>query len=213
MIPLDCALIVGPPGCRGCGGTLKGRRRVWCSEACETTWLQHHYWAFARLAALRRDGWTCCRCGYVAWQEVPSNVLGGRHEEAATRAPDLADWARAFGYRARAGRFRWETAYEAIPEAIEDLVRREHDQYLRTLRRRHASGYESRHPLEVNHRDPRRGRGYQAGCHNHLDKLETLCHPCHVDETTRQIRGLPGWRQDPRPMAEIEGRGRQGILL
>ncbi len=40
--------------------------------------------------------------------------------------------------------------------------------------------------LEVNHRVPRRGRGYHAGCHHHLDGLETLCHRCHVAETNAQ---------------------------
>lgn len=42
--------------------------------------------------------------------------------------------------------------------------------------------------LQVNHIDPRVGRGYGFGCHNHLSNLETLCHPCHVDETNRQRR-------------------------
>lgn len=40
--------------------------------------------------------------------------------------------------------------------------------------------------LEVNHIDPRVGRGYLWGCHNHLANLETLCHGCHVVETKRQ---------------------------
>ncbi len=40
--------------------------------------------------------------------------------------------------------------------------------------------------LEVNHIDPRVGRGYGFGCHNHLVNLETLCHPCHVEVTNRQ---------------------------
>lgn len=40
--------------------------------------------------------------------------------------------------------------------------------------------------LEVNHVVPRRGRGYHAGCHHHLDELETLCHRCHVSETNAQ---------------------------
>lgn len=40
--------------------------------------------------------------------------------------------------------------------------------------------------LEVNHIVPREGRGYGWGCHHHLSNLETLCHPCHVAETTRQ---------------------------
>jgi hypothetical protein len=40
--------------------------------------------------------------------------------------------------------------------------------------------------LEVNHKDPLVGHGYHNGCHHHLDKLETLCHDCHVTETNRQ---------------------------
>ncbi len=42
--------------------------------------------------------------------------------------------------------------------------------------------------LEVNHREPRIGQGYHNGCHNHQENLETLCHPCHVAETTAQFR-------------------------
>lgn len=48
---------------------------------------------------------------------------------------------------------------------------------------------------EVNHRDPREGRGYGPGCHNHQDNLEVLCHDCHAAETTRQRRS----RIPPRP--------------
>lgn len=40
--------------------------------------------------------------------------------------------------------------------------------------------------LEVNHIEPRVGRGYNSGCHHHLTNLETLCHHCHVAETKRQ---------------------------
>lgn len=42
--------------------------------------------------------------------------------------------------------------------------------------------------LEVNHIEPRAGRGYNSGCHHHLTNLETLCHACHVVETKRQGR-------------------------
>lgn len=42
--------------------------------------------------------------------------------------------------------------------------------------------------LEVNHIVPRNGAGYQTGCWHHLDGLETLCHKCHVAETTAQRR-------------------------
>lgn len=40
--------------------------------------------------------------------------------------------------------------------------------------------------LQVNHRDPRYGRGYHKGCHHHLDRLESLCPPCHQIETNAQ---------------------------
>ena len=47
---------------------------------------------------------------------------------------------------------------------------------------------------EINHVVPRNGGGYSNGCHHHQTNLEPLCHPCHVAETTAQIRerrGLP----------------------
>jgi len=44
--------------------------------------------------------------------------------------------------------------------------------------------------LEVNHIVPRRGGGYGAGCHHHLDGLETLCRRCHAMVTAHQRRSL-----------------------
>jgi len=41
---------------------------------------------------------------------------------------------------------------------------------------------------EVNHVDPRRGRGYDPGCWNHQTNLQVLCHACHVAETNQQRR-------------------------
>ena len=48
--------------------------------------------------------------------------------------------------------------------------------------------------LEVNHIEPRRGKGYGMGCHHHLSNLETLCRRCHVATTNAQraaLRGTP----------------------
>jgi hypothetical protein len=50
----------------------------------------------------------------------------------------------------------------------------------------------SRSRLEVNHRTPLVGTGYSDGCVHHQDGLETLCHACHVIETTRQRRARRG---------------------
>lgn len=44
----------------------------------------------------------------------------------------------------------------------------------------------ARRELQVNHKDPRYGRGYHKGCHHHQNRLETLCQPCHVAETNEQ---------------------------
>lgn len=40
--------------------------------------------------------------------------------------------------------------------------------------------------LEVNHIEPRLGRGYALGCHHHQDNLEPLCHLCHLEVTADQ---------------------------
>jgi hypothetical protein len=42
--------------------------------------------------------------------------------------------------------------------------------------------------LEVHHVVARKGHGYGAGCHHHLDGLETLCHRCHAAITAEQQR-------------------------
>lgn len=42
--------------------------------------------------------------------------------------------------------------------------------------------------VEVHHRVPLLGAGYGAGCHHHLDGLETLCHRHHVAVTLLQAR-------------------------
>lgn len=52
---------------------------------------------------------------------------------------------------------------------------------------------------EVNHVEPRVGRGYGPGCHNHQTNLQVLCHGCHVAETTRQTRERLGIPDGGRP--------------
>ena len=43
--------------------------------------------------------------------------------------------------------------------------------------------------LQVNHIEPRNGRGYHWGCHNHLSNLETLCKAHHQEVTNQQREG------------------------
>ena len=45
---------------------------------------------------------------------------------------------------------------------------------------------------EVNHIEPRNGKGYGVGCWNHQDNLETLCHKCHLLVTAGQRGYVPG---------------------
>lgn len=40
--------------------------------------------------------------------------------------------------------------------------------------------------LEVNHINPLIGSGYNLSCKHHLENLETVCHPCHVQITNQQ---------------------------
>lgn len=57
---------------------------------------------------------------------------------------------------------------------------------LHAQHRKESDALWSRFKLEVNHIEPRNGKGYRPGCHHHLDNLETLCHPCHVAITNEQ---------------------------
>lgn len=64
VCPLRTAPYPTPNGiCRWCGANLTGRRTRWCSDACSRAVGQNHDWSSARVAALRRDGNRCVRCG------------------------------------------------------------------------------------------------------------------------------------------------------
>lgn len=65
-IVLNCSLSGWskvPGFCRWCNAELTGRRTSWCSKACSQTFLDNHYWAFAREECLRRDQRQCIGCG------------------------------------------------------------------------------------------------------------------------------------------------------
>jgi len=193
----DCPMWLGnpPETCRKCATPLPRRKdgkpyrnRVWCSRECgDEFWVQHN-WQAARRAAIERDGGLCVRRDL--------------HEDPVTVEADMAS--------------RFDAA-----SFDDDLWSRDRAEWNRRLRERDELRREYRERtgsanLEVNHIVPRQGAGYLWGCHNHVDGLETMCRRHHVEETTRQRRGWPLWREDPRPLAEIEaefvGAGRQLVL-
>jgi 5-methylcytosine-specific restriction endonuclease McrA len=66
-----CSLRPGGPEvpgrCAWCLGTLPPRRRRWCGDRCKGTYLDNHFWGWARhLAIVRAGGFgeaTCDQCG------------------------------------------------------------------------------------------------------------------------------------------------------
>lgn len=52
-----------PTRCDRCGLELTGRRRRWCSQACQARHVWNHRWSRARSAAKRRDRHRCVTCG------------------------------------------------------------------------------------------------------------------------------------------------------
>jgi 5-methylcytosine-specific restriction endonuclease McrA len=66
LLSTKCALLLydGQEGvCRRCGRELIGRQSKWCSTDCEDRYWDQHYWPNARKLALKRDKWTCVKCG------------------------------------------------------------------------------------------------------------------------------------------------------
>lgn len=223
---MACEMTTGNPKagtCLLCGTGLSGRQRKWCSTDCSDSYWKNHSWDVARPAALKRDGYRCVRCGHVGWSDVPSSILfvawGDPEVVPYTTRPE--HWAVALGLLNPqdleplhgdwfAENRRWDrirTITDQLPASIHTLTQSE----LRRppYHRRHRTTHE----LEVNHIVPREGRGYTKGCHHHQDNLETLCRPCHVDETRRQRLGLPSWRLDDRPVEVLLGRGVQEVLV
>jgi 5-methylcytosine-specific restriction endonuclease McrA len=201
IIECTASSFAGEPGtCRWCAANLPrtkaGRinaNRRWCNEGCREAFWQNHVWQAARDAALRRDGYTCQRCGRLGWRDVPDDVLRTDHKPVDhARRVSEEHWAVALGLLHETwvrGPQAWDPGASAarnyairqLPDSIWQLVQSERP----PLRK---GGVGATHDLEVNHTTPRRGQGYPTGCHHHLDLLETLCRACHASETARQRR-------------------------
>lgn len=193
IIACGLSAFTGEPGtCRWCATPLPRKKdggiaanRRWCTEACTLAFLPAHDWQQARLAALRRDQWTCQACGRIGWSMVPRDLLGNT-------APMPPVWPYPTGDR---------------NGPLGELFRIEGGMHARqTMRdRRYAGRGLTRHPLEVNHIDPRRGEGYTTGCHNHPANLETLCVPCHGKVTGAQRRARARGHDDRVDAAALIG--------
>lgn len=178
----DCPLAHGDAVglCSWCGAALKGRRKRWCRDECRDAMLANHYWAWARPAAVERDGGTCVRCGANPQQLRASGAEWLELLDFLTGRPPfvgMTAWAEAQGM--------------TLPQAIEHRARFHAEQMAQQ-----QPWYDARKAwgewlvgfsLEVNHMEPILGRHAEKGCHHHLDGLETLCHACHVTETARQF--------------------------
>lgn len=63
-----CKLAAGPfdPSerkCDWCGRDLPKRRRRWCSDACSIAVNENHWYSSGRVRTLRKDRFTCRKCG------------------------------------------------------------------------------------------------------------------------------------------------------
>jgi hypothetical protein len=149
--------------CFVCGGTLPERRLYWCSDECVRRWTTNHEWSAASRERVRLDRERCVRCGVKGGPTgvVTCELDGDPFPCAVVQAnpdPPSSD-PTAYGGPEYVARLRATRGHWQKTEAV---------------------------VLEVNHVDPRNGRGYHQGCHHHLDRLESLCHGCHVEETNAQ---------------------------
>lgn len=175
------------------GSPLPPRRQHWCSDECVERWMTNHEWSSASAEVLRRDDMTCQRCGYRSTYECQGTHLDAKgrilRDERPWPCPDHphSGYRRAVASAAEPGVCGRDG--EAWPCGA--IVRASTDSLTGHWRVARPRG------MEVNHKVPRAGRGYQQGCHHHLADLELLCHPCHVIVTTEQIRERKGIRVVP----------------
>lgn len=182
------------------GKPLPPRRQFWCSDECVNLWTSNHEWTAASHAALTRDEARCQRCGYqarmvcngrhviegkgVVWGQEA--ILTGRSGSWDNRPPWPCKEHTHPAYRSASG-----TDVDDATGAGICYVDGNRWPCYASDRPGHRRVVRPR-AMEVNHKIPRAGAGYHQGCHHHLADLETLCHPCHVVETTRQGRERRG---------------------
>jgi 5-methylcytosine-specific restriction endonuclease McrA len=179
----------------GCGTPLGKYGRRWCrpehGSAFYRLLLVGHDWKTSRDAAIDRDGGCCVTCGYDGGTAEMLTELATLGEE--PEWPDLSSALdRIRAERRAAGKAGPRGGVGRLEDPYEDPV------YAGAMKR--VTEYNAartrilerfaRHPygLEVNHIDPREGRGYAASCAHHLENLETLCRRCHAAVTARQAR-------------------------
>jgi len=205
----ECDLAFGDNSdgrCSWCGAELAGRQKRWCCPDHTMQFVQNHCWSDARDAAVKRDGHRCVQCGTSEqWDE---GYCFRRFLESCWPRPTFVQWNPFVGFMGLPEAWRtpnvrnsaWGDSY--ILQHLTDVVgfspecaretlglwrKWNHDRiapwveadrtYERELLQR---------SLEVNHRTPVLGKHAEAGCHHHLDGLETLCHRHHLEATRAQ---------------------------
>lgn len=192
---LACPLVVwdGTPGaCNWCGGELPKLRRRWCSDDCTWAYAKNHEWNAVRSAALERDqGCVKCRDEGVPITARPLNYPWPQ-DGVTIHLEYLPDpEGKRLPWRSGRGldgipEYGWVPCYQTAMGAFFGALWDEMD-----VRSRLRIG----RFLEVNHIEPRNGRGYETGCWHHLDGVETLCRWHHVRETIRQRQARRDDRQ------------------
>lgn len=167
--------------CQRCGGPLPPRAFRWCSSTCEQIWHSNHTWGPARKAALERDK-RCVRCGSDGSVPPAERERLKREYDAWMRA-NPAPTREEHGSKYYEAHWAWRKRANAECPSMDKL-------YLRFQ-------------LEVNHIVPvlRKTSTTPTSCANHLDNLETLCHPCHLVETKAQAAARRNKAQ-PLPLFE-----------
>lgn len=160
----------GTPVCRWCGGTLPGRRRTFCSDACVEEWKVRSDPSYARARVRERDRGRCARCGRDTAADAAELVaLRGQYSSA-----------RQAGDRERSG------SAEHRARQLHELYGLRWDEWWWVDRSRP-------HVWEAHHTTAVAEGGGECG----LEGFETLCLPCHRRETAALAGRLADARRGP----------------
>lgn len=195
----DLPYVAAPPGvCRWCGKVCPGRRTAWCSDDCVGEYTIRSSGSSARARVFERDGGACCACG-LDTAELQER-LRSMHNKLQQLAEKLADdyaltLAQRYGSDEGVIRTRrspeFRAGYDAIVEFMLEMIE---CGFSRCIGIVCSIAYGqipafTRTLWEANHVTPVIFGGGMCG----LDGLETLCVPCHNEDSQdvcRRVRAV-----------------------